>query len=109
MSEANNTQEPTISDLCVALTELNNRLVRIERILLAPMGEEAEGEAPSVAIRLQALEKALQFAMSNVPVTIRQESPIIGGGVHTQKTNLLDYYLAHAQQQKMLVGNADGK
>src|SRR5678815_5285394 len=100
---------PTVEELLAVIRDLNSRISSVERILLTPMGQQPEGQPPSVAVRLEALENAIQFTMQNIKVQIRQESPIIGGGTQTLNTNLLDFFLQQAKQQQMLVGQANGQ
>lgn len=101
--------EVTLENVVAALKVLNDRLATIERMLLAPMGQQPQGEPPSVAVRLDGLETALQFAMQQIKVTITQASPIIGGGATRQEMTLLDFYLQQAKQQQMLVGVNSGQ
>lgn len=98
----------TEENIVAALKVLNDRLSTVERMMLAPLGEQPAGEPPSVAVRLDGLEAALQFAMAQIKVTITSTSPIIGGGSHSQQMTLLDFYLQQSKQQQMLVGQKNG-
>lgn len=98
-------EEPTVPELVEALNTLNDRQIALEAILVAPLGKQPDGQPPSVSVRLDALEKALQFAMSHVQVQITSQSPIIGGSGSTQQMSMLDFYMQSLKQQQMLVKN----
>lgn len=71
--------------------------------------EQIDPATLPLEVRVAALEQALQFTMSQVKVTVTQESPILGGGRHSSTMSLLDFYLQQLRQAQMVIGNGNGR